>query len=127
MKAHERWLVTLLPSRPQPKSSLNARFTKAPIFRRLIADFVDRAIPLPFLAYFFPFWLVICRGYDLMADMRGASVGKRLVGLEVVIVPRNATRHGPRCNPRCSIRRNGIWCLSPVLSFPISLLDPSPD
>jgi uncharacterized RDD family membrane protein YckC len=83
---------------------------KAPVFRRAAADAIDRLIPLPFIAHFFPLWAVVCIAYDLCADSRGASPGKRLLGLRTVIVSAHPARQGQPCNMGRSVLRNILWC-----------------
>ena len=96
---------------PQPNQGL-VLFPKAPVFRRTCADMIDRAITLPFIAYFFPLWAIVCLGYELLSDMTGQSVGKRLLGLETVIISKNPNWHGRRCNLGRSLLRNGLSCLA---------------
>ena len=52
-------------------------YPKAPIFRRVAADLIDRIVPLPFLAHLFWPWAFICLAYDLLADTGGASVPRK--------------------------------------------------
>ena len=91
-----------------------AEMAKAPVVRRVLADLIDRLVPLPFLAYFFPAWIAVCLAYDLLADGRGASVGKWLFGLEVAVVSAVPARHGSPCNMGRSLLRNGPWCLARI-------------
>jgi uncharacterized RDD family membrane protein YckC len=97
-------------------------FRKAPLFRRLAADIIDGIIPLPFIATFFPVWVVVPILYALFCDSQGASVGKKLLGLSVVCCSKNPNQHGTLCNTGRSVLRNvgylvGALCtLSAVLS-----------
>jgi uncharacterized RDD family membrane protein YckC len=77
--------------------STTTALPKAPAFRRAAADLIDRLVPLPFIAHFFWPWALICLAYDLCCDMGGASVGKRLLGLEVRIVSPRTIRFGQPC------------------------------
>ncbi len=87
-------------------------FSKAPLFRRLVAELIDGVIPLPFLAGVFPIWLAIPLAYALFADGQGASLGKRLLGLRVVRISPEASRHGMPCNVGRSVLRNGGYILA---------------
>jgi uncharacterized RDD family membrane protein YckC len=100
-------MQTLIPLTQKP-----ALFPKAPGFRRSCADIIDRIVTLPFIAYFFPLWAFVCLGYELLSDMKGQSVGKRLLGLETVIISKNANQHGQRCNLGRSLLRNLLPCLA---------------
>lgn len=67
------------PSLPQFKPTL---------IRRFIAELVDRLIPLPFLAYIFPKWILVVITYHLFCDSTpsGRSLGKWVCRLRVVSV-----------------------------------------
>ena len=65
-----------------------------------MAALLDGVFPLPFLAGVFPPWVAVVVLYQLFADGRGASPGKRLMGLEVVAL------QGELCGPFRSLVRN---------------------
>lgn len=88
------------------------QYNRAPRLRRAAADFVDRLFPLPFVAAFFWPWAIVPLVYDLFADSRGASVGKRLLGLRTVIVSPDARKHGQPCTLGRSLLRNGTYTLA---------------
>lgn len=56
------------------------------MLRRVLAEIIDRLIPLPFLAYLFPLWVLVVVAYHLICDgsPSGQSVGKRVCRLCVV-------------------------------------------
>lgn len=59
---------------------------KAPLWRRGLAELIDRMLPLPWLAFFFPKWIVIVFLYHLLCDAgtERRSVGKWVCRLRVV-------------------------------------------
>jgi uncharacterized RDD family membrane protein YckC len=61
---------------------------RAGLLRRIIAEIIDRFIPLPFLAYFFPEWVWVVIAYHLICDgtPSGRSIGKTVCRLRVVSV-----------------------------------------
>lgn len=67
------------------------------ITRRALAEIIDRLVPLPFLAYVFPLWVLVAVAYHLICDgsPSGQSVGKRVCRLCVV-----STSTGEPC---------GVW------------------
>lgn len=97
---------TLAPVAPAPRASL---------WRVLLAELIDRSMPLPFLAFFFPQWLVVVVAYHLLCDCGPArrSFGKWVCRLRVI--------HPPTVAPcpiwRAVLQRLGIaltqtaWCL----------------
>ena len=82
---------------------------KAPVLRRLGAALIDRLVPLPFLIPFFWPWALVVIAYDLLRDAKGASVGKRLLGLETVRVSSDPGLRGQPCTPGHSFLRNLLW------------------
>jgi uncharacterized RDD family membrane protein YckC len=54
--------------------------------RRALAEIIDRLMPLPFLAYRFPLWVLVVIAYHLICDglLSGQSVGKWVCRLCVV-------------------------------------------
>lgn len=56
------------------------------MLRRALAEIIDRLMPLPFLAYFFPLWVLVVVAYHLICDgsPSGQSVGKWVCRLCVV-------------------------------------------
>lgn len=84
---------------------------KVGLFRRVLADIIDRWVPCPFFAYLFPPWLLVVIGYGLLSDglMEGRSVGKRLLGLRTLC----ADSLEP-CTYGRSFLRNLKWTLAQV-------------
>jgi uncharacterized RDD family membrane protein YckC len=70
-----------------------------------LAAFVDRLVPLPFVAYLFPAWGALVFAYHLLCDGRpaGRSAGKRVGRLRVV----RADSLKPCGVARCVLRRLG--------------------
>lgn len=96
---------------------------RAPALRRLAADLIDRGAPCPLLACVFPPWLIVVILYDLLRDgfADGRSAGKRLMGLQTVVVVTGAP-----CTVGRSILRNALWaatrlCYSSVTLLPLGL------
>jgi uncharacterized RDD family membrane protein YckC len=60
--------------------------------RRILAEVFDRLAPLPFIAYFFPPWVLVVVAYHLICDGAppGRSPGKWLFRLRVVSTSSNA-------------------------------------
>lgn len=87
----------------------------APLWRRVVAEVMDRAVPLPFIALFFPHWLVVVVAWHLLCDCspQRRSFGKWVCRLRVI--------HPPTAAPcpfwRAALQRLGIaltqtaWCL----------------
>ncbi|MGA9772013.1 MAG: RDD family protein [Blastocatellia bacterium] len=67
------------------------------ILRRVLAEIIDRLVPLPFLTYLFPLWIWVVVAYHLLCDgsPSGQSVGKWVCRLCVI-----STASGEPC---------GIW------------------
>lgn len=61
------------------------------ITRRMLAEVVDRLVPLPFIAYLFPPWVLVVVAYHLICDgsPSGRSPGKWLFRLRVVSISTN--------------------------------------
>lgn len=59
---------------------------KPALWRRAVADLIDRMLPLPFLAFFFPHWIAVVFLYHLLCDSspERRSVGKWICRLRVV-------------------------------------------
>jgi hypothetical protein len=106
----------------QTSLTLHSPAPKAPAFRRAAADLIDRLVPLPFIAHFLWPWELVCLAYDLHCDTGGASLGKRLLGLEVRIGNPPAPRHGRPCCLPCSLVRNGLWCLARLCHASVAFL-----
>ena len=71
------------------------------MLRRALAEIIDRLVPLPFLAYVFPLWVLVVVAYNLICDgsPSGQSVGKWVCRLCVV-----STASGEPCGVwRCDI------------------------
>ena len=82
---------------------------KALMGRRLAAGLIDRLIPMPFLIPLFWPWALVVLAYDLGRDAQGASVGKRLLGLQTVMVTPNPMLDGHSCTAGRSLLRNLLW------------------
>lgn len=92
---------------------------KAPLWRRMTAGLIDRAAPLPFIAYFFPAWTLVVLAYHLLCDAspHRRSFGKLICRLRVVEASSVKPCHWP-----CSIlRRFGLaisqvaWCMPEMM------------
>jgi uncharacterized RDD family membrane protein YckC len=70
--------------------SITHRSTKPRLWRRGLAELIDRILPLPFLAFIFPEWTVAVFLYHLLCDAspERRSVGKWICRLRVVSVGR---------------------------------------
>lgn len=103
-------LPPLVPLRPLAAVAAPAGLrAPAPAGRRLGAAVIDRLLPLPFLVAFFWPWALVVLGYDLLRDAAGASVGKRLLGLETVQVSPDPALDGRACGVGRSLLRNLPW------------------
>src|SRR5438128_9214197 len=98
----------------QPKATAMTT-PKAPLFRVLVADIIDRLVPLPFLVWLFPQWIVVVIAYHLLCDCshNRRSFGKWLMRLRVVQRDKTGT-----CDFwRAALQRLGVtltqiaWCL----------------
>jgi uncharacterized RDD family membrane protein YckC len=79
---------------------------RAGLFRLVLAELIDRVLPLPFLAFFFPGWTLFVLAYHLLYDCgpNSRSVGKWVCRLRVVQINRVET-----CNWwRAPLQRFGI-------------------
>lgn len=94
---------------------------KAPAWRRAAANLIDRMLPLPFIAFFFPQWSIAVFLYHLLCDSspERRSCGKWVCRLRVVPV-----EIGEDCELTQSLlRRIGsaasqtAWCLWEWLPF----------
>jgi uncharacterized RDD family membrane protein YckC len=92
---------------------------KPPLWRRIVAGLIDRAAPLPFIAYFFPAWTLVVLAYHLLCDAspHRRSFGKLICRLRVV----EASSVAP-CRWHGSIlRRFGLaisqvaWCVPEMM------------
>lgn len=83
-----RSVQTRLVSAWQAKSDAIAisRPCKPALWRRTVANLIDRMLPLPFLAFFFPEWVVVVFVYHLLADCspERRSAGKFICRLRVI-------------------------------------------
>jgi len=92
--------------------------------RRIIAEVIDRCLPLPFLAWFFPAWTLVVLAYHLLCDgtPSGRSLGKAICRLRVI----TTDSAEPPGLVRAALRRAGValgqvaWCLWMLL--PLALL-----
>jgi hypothetical protein len=104
---------------PTPHSGLTTSATSAappaPIWRVVLAEVLDRGVPLPFIAWFFPQWLVVVIVWHLLCDCspQRRSFGKWVCRLRVIYPPTVA----PCPFWRAALQRLGIaltqaaWCL----------------
>jgi uncharacterized RDD family membrane protein YckC len=79
---------------------------RAGLLRLLLAEMVDRILPLPFLAFFFPAWTLVVLAYHLLCDCgpQRRSVGKWLFRLRVV----ETRRVTPCARWRAAAQRLGL-------------------
>lgn len=91
---------------------------KPGLWRRVLASLVDRIVPLPFLVWVFPQWVVVVALYNCLAEVAAErrSLGKTLCRLRVV--SNRAGRTGEKCAWwQAVLRRLGLaasqtaWCL----------------
>jgi len=82
-----------------------------PLWRRALAEAVDRMIPLPFVVvgYFFPMWLVVVFAWHLLRD---SSAGRRSAG-KLLCRLRVAPANGRR---RCAMWRSALRRVGSALS-----------
>ena len=106
-EAPELTALTLV--RTLPVVSQSCPKVSAPALRRTAAALIDRLLPLPFLSAVFWPWALVVLAYDLLRDYRGASVGKRLLGLETVMASPDPALDGLPCNVGRSLLRNLFW------------------
>ncbi len=61
-------------------------FVKAGVMRRIIAEIIDRIVPLPLIVYFFPPWIIVIVLYGLLREsvFNSRSIGKKIMGLRVI-------------------------------------------
>ena len=88
---------------------------RASLWRVVIAELIDRCIPLPFIAFFWPPWLVVVIAWHLLCDCspNRRSLGKAICRLRII--------HPASITPcpfwRAALQRLGItltqaaWCL----------------
>ena len=92
------------------------------LIRRILAEIVDRVVPLPFLAFIFPPWTLAVVAYHLICDgtPSGRSIGKWIFRLRVISI----TSQEPCGIWRASLRRLPTalgqaaycgWVLAPVV------------
>ena len=110
--------VSTLQEEPLDAQSTGAASPNRLLLRRALAELIDRAVPLPFLALLFPRWAVVIFVYQLLCDCspNRRSVGKWLCRLRVISTV--ATDSAPRCQWwQAVLRRIGsaaaqtAWCL----------------
>lgn len=90
-------------------------FPGPPLWRRGLAALLDRLVPLPFLAFIWPEWLIAVAAWSLLCDCspERRSFGKRICRLRVV----SAASGRPCHRWQAALRRVGIaltqiaWCL----------------
>lgn len=94
--------------------TLAPRWQRAGFFRLWLAEILDRCLPLPWLAFFFPAWTLVVLAYHLLCDggPQRRSVGKWICRLRVVSVHSATTCAGWRA----VLQRLGLalsqaaWC-----------------
>lgn len=82
------------------------KWKRAGLFRLVLAEIIDRVLPLPFLAFFFPAWTLVVLAYHLLCDggPNRRSVGKWVCRLRVVQI-----NHVETCDWwRAPLQRFGI-------------------
>lgn len=99
-----------------------------PHWRRMLAAFIDRLTPQPWLAFFFPGWTLVVLAYHLLCDSSPArrSVGKWLCRLRVVDA-QSVTR-GAQCADgwQAVLRRTGAalaqaaWCMPDLMLYALA-------
>ena len=94
----------VLSDAPVPAPSL----ARPPFWRRVLAEVVNRCVPLPFLCWFFPSWVVVVFLYHLFCDCgpQRRSFGHWLFRLRVV----NDSGTGKCDWWRTALRRLGAAC-----------------
>lgn len=88
---------------------------RPPVWRRTLAAMIDRVAPLPFLAFFFPKWMLAVVAWHLLCNCTPdrRSFGKQVCRLRVV----SATSGKPCQWWQAALRSAGIaitqaaWCL----------------
>lgn len=87
--------------RQSKSNSIEIESRPPALWRRMMAGLIDRCLPLPFLAFFFPQWIVVIFFYHLLADStpERRSFGKRVCRLRVVSVS------GSSCHPLQTVAR----------------------
>lgn len=91
-------VAVLNDGKPQPSTAARAGLT-----RRMMAEVIDRLIPLPFVSFFFPMWTLVVVAYHLVCDgtPSGRSLGKWVCRLRVI-----STGTGAPCGiARSAMRR----------------------
>jgi len=97
---------------------------KPPLWRRIAAGMIDRATPLPFIAYVFPEWTLVVLAYHLLCDAspRRRSFGKLICRLRVV-----EASSGEPCHwPGSILRRFGpavsqvAWCVPELMPWALA-------
>jgi len=91
------------------------------LWRRGLAELIDRMFPMPFLAFFFPKWVVVVFLYHLLCDSSPArrSVGKALFRLRVVSADdgRKCAWHQAVLRRVGSAASQSAWCMWEALPF----------
>jgi len=97
-------VVVLSDGKPQRATTARAGLT-----RRILAEVIDRMIPLPFVSFIFPLWTFVVVAYHLVCDgtPSGRSPGKWVCRLRVI-----STRTGAPCGIARSILRRLPTALS---------------
>ena len=99
---HEPSLRLVKPNQPTPAPL----WKRAGLIRLILAEMIDRILPLPFLAFFFPAWTLFVLAYHLLCDCgpHRRSVGKWVCRLRVV----EANDVAPCAWWRAALQRLGI-------------------
>ncbi len=107
--------IRLVDSWRKRSDAIFARSGKPGLWRRILAGLIDRMVPLPFLAFFFPQWAAVVFLYHLLCDSspERRSFGKWVCRLRVV-----SADTGKKCAWwRAVLRRTGAafsqsaWCM----------------
>lgn len=91
------------------------------LWRRGLAELIDRMFPLPFLAFIFPKWIVVVFLYHLLRDSSPTrrSVGKVIFRLRVVSADdgRKCAWHQAVLRRVGSAASQSAWCMWEALPF----------
>src|SRR5438105_15479046 len=82
----------LVPSWQKEAETVALSTSKPALWRRGLAELIDRLLPLPWLAFIFPKWVVIVFLYHLLCDAgtERRSLGKWVCRLRVIAVETRA-------------------------------------
>ncbi|MGH9768681.1 MAG: RDD family protein, partial [Blastocatellia bacterium] len=91
------------------------RSSRPALWRRGLAELIDRMFPMPFLAFFFPKWIVVVFLYHLLRDSSPTrrSAGKVIFRLRVVSADdgRKCAWHQAVLRRMGSAAAQSAWCM----------------